>query len=383
MKAVRLAAILLIIGLAVYVLMTAQSLILPLVVAVVIWYFVNAIAGFICRFKIIPKWLALLISSLVIILLMAVAIEIIELSIESMIAKAPKYQQRFGQLIVAILDLLHIEKLPSVAEFVQDFNIQPALQQFGKEISNVAGQVLFVIIYTIFLLLEQSTFPKKLLAMSKDEKHHRRMQKTLTRINNSVKTYITIKTLICLAQATLAYVVMLIEGLDFAIFWAFLIFLLNYIPTFGSMIGTILPTAFGLLQFENYTLVIGMGVIIWAVQFLLANLVEPKLMGNTLNISTVVVLISLSLWGFIWGVPGMIFSVPIMVILIIFCAEFPSTRPIAILLSSNGEIPRPSSEEVESESFEKVVADPSPKGRRGRNVGGETSSLLNPDNWID
>lgn len=361
MKAVRLAAILVIIGLVIYVLMTAQSLILPLVVAIVIWYFVNSIAKYVCRLKIIPKWLALVISSFVIILMMAVAIEIIELSIESMIAKAPNYQKQFGKLLTTFLDLFGMERLPSVADFLHDFDIQPVLQRFGKEISNVAGQVLFMVIYTIFLLLEQSTFPKKLLALSKDEKQHLRLQKTLNRINSSVHTYITIKTGICLAQAALAYIVMLIVGLDFAVFWAFLIFLLNYIPTFGSMIGTILPTAFGLLQFENYTMVAAMGIIIWAVQFLLANLVEPKLMGNTLNISTVVVLISLSLWGFIWGVPGMIFSVPIMVILIIVCAEFPSTRPIAILLSANGDIPRPSSEEIESETYEKVSGEGSPQ----------------------
>ncbi len=352
MKAVRLAAILVILGFVIYVLMTAQKLLLPLVIAIVIWYFVNSIAGFVCRLRIIPKWLALMISSLVIIFFLAVAIEIISISIENMIAKAPKYQQKFGQLIVSILDLLHMEKLPSIAEFLQDFDIQPILQMFGREISNIASQTLFVVIYTIFLLLEQSTFSGKLFALSKNEKHHQRMQKTITRINSSVNTYITIKTLICFIQAILAFVVMVIAGLDFAIFWAFLIFLLNYIPTFGSMIGTILPTAFGLLQFESYTIVIVMGIVLWAVQFLMANLVEPKLMGNTLNISTIVVLISLAAWGFIWGVPGMIFSIPFMVILIIFCAEFPSTRPIAILLSTSGVIPQPSSEEIESEAIE-------------------------------
>lgn len=357
MKAVRLAAILLIIGLVIYVLMAAQSLLLPLVVAIVIWYFVNSISHYVCKLKLIPKWLALVISSLVIILLVSLAIEIIELSIESMISKSPKYQTRFSELISDFLNLVGMEKLPSVAEFLHDFDIQPVLQRFGKEISNIAGQVLFVVIYTIFLLLEQSTFPKKLLALSKDEKHHRRLQKTINRINSSVKTYITIKTGICLAQAALAFLVMVIVGLDFAVFWAFLIFLLNYIPTFGSMIGTLLPTAFGFLQFENYTLVAAMGIVIWAVQFLMANFVEPKLMGNTLNISTMVVLMSLSLWGFIWGVPGMIFSVPIMVIVIIICSEFESTRPIAILLSANGEIPPPSSDEIETESYEKIAGD--------------------------
>ena len=354
MKAVRLAAILVIIGIVIFVLMEAQSLLMPLVVAIVIWYFVNSIANYVCKLQFMPRWVALVVSSFIIILAVSIGIELIELSIESMIDKAPNYQKRFGKLLKAFLDLTGMEKLPSIADFLHEFDIQPLLQKFGAQISNVAGQILFVVIYTIFLLLEQSTFPKKLLALSKDEKQHRRLQKTFKRINESIHTYITIKTGICLAQATLAYIVMLIVGLDFAIFWAFLIFLLNFIPTFGSMIGTILPTAFGLLQFEGYTIVAIMGVTIYVVQFLMANFVEPKLMGNSLNISTMVVLLSLSVWGFIWEVPGMILSVPIMVIVIIVCAEFPQTRPIAILLSANGEIPRPISEEVESEVFEKI-----------------------------
>ena len=84
-----------------------------------------------------------------------------------------------------------------------------------------------------------------------------------------------------------------------------------------------------------------MALLVWAIQFLMANFLEPKLMGNTLNISTMVVLLSLSVWGVIWGVAGMIFSVPITVIIIIVCAEFPSTRPVAIILSADGDVNSP------------------------------------------
>lgn len=350
MKVVRLAAILLIIALTVYVLMIADTLIIPLVVAIFIWFFVNSIAKQICRIKVIPHWLALIASSFTIILFVFLAIEIIEVSIESMIRDAPKYQSRFVELLTAFLDLTGMERLPSVADFFNDFNIQPILQRMGQGLSSVAGQVMFVIIYSIFLLLEQSTFSNKLKALAGNEEKYEQWNLTLKRISESTNTYISMKTGICLSQAILAYILFISIGLDFAMFWAFTIFLVNYIPTFGSLIGTILPSVFALLQFESYSLVAAMAIVLWALQFFMANFVEPKLMGNSLNISTVVVLLSLSVWGFIWGIMGMIFSVPIMVIVIIICSEFPETRPIAILLSAKGDIPEPSQKATNQES---------------------------------
>ncbi|MEM7037311.1 MAG: AI-2E family transporter, partial [Bacteroidota bacterium] len=125
-------------------------------------------------------------------------------------------------------------------------------------------------------------------------------------------------------------------GLDFAIFWAFLIFLLNFIPTFGSLAATIFPVVFSILQFDTWTPVIILLVGILATQMIIGNFLEPKLLGNRLNISSLVVLISLSVWGTIWGVIGMILAVPLTVAIMIILSEFESTLPIAIWLSADG-----------------------------------------------
>jgi predicted PurR-regulated permease PerM len=128
-------------------------------------------------------------------------------------------------------------------------------------------------------------------------------------------------------------------GLDFAIFWAFLIFLLNFIPNIGSLIATLFPSALALIQFENtfapfLVILIGVG----AIQLLVGNLIEPRMMGSSLNISSLAVILSLSLWGTIWGITGMVLCVPITVIMMIIFAQFPTTRPVAILLSENGQL---------------------------------------------
>jgi predicted PurR-regulated permease PerM len=135
-----------------------------------------------------------------------------------------------------------------------------------------------------------------------------------------------------------SYLILWIIGIDFAFFWAFLIFLLNYIPTVGSLIGTVFPALIALLQFDSMRPAVLVLVLVGIVQVLVGNLLEPKLMGNSLNVSPLVVLLSLTLWGSLWGVVGMILSVPITVMMVIVFAQFESTKSVAILLSEKGNV---------------------------------------------
>ena len=121
-------------------------------------------------------------------------------------------------------------------------------------------------------------------------------------------------------------------------FWAFLIFILNFIPTIGSLIATIFPAVFCLFQFGTFLpslLVLG---IVGTIQVIVGNLLEPKIMGSSMNISPLVTILSLSIWGALWGIIGMILSVPIMVVMIIIFSQFEKTKPLAIMLSEKGEI---------------------------------------------
>jgi predicted PurR-regulated permease PerM len=135
-----------------------------------------------------------------------------------------------------------------------------------------------------------------------------------------------------------AYIIMMWVGLDYAVFWAMLIFLLNYIPTIGVWLGLIFPGLLSLVQFETITpfliVVFGTG----AAQTVIANILQPRMAGRALNISQFVVILSLFLWGAMWGVPGMFLCIPITVILIIVFSYFPETRAVAIVLSGDGRI---------------------------------------------
>jgi len=212
------------------------------------------------------------------------------------------------------------------------------MKSLFNSISEIFADAFLVLLYTVFLMLEDAMIPLKLKAMISDTDKHQNALALIKKISKSINEYVMLKTVVSLITATVSYIVMLIIGIDFAFFWAFLIFVLNYIPTIGSLVATLFPALIALFQFgeiSSFFIVLGC---IGAIQVVVGNFIEPKIMGSSLNVSPLVVLISLAFWGSIWGIVGMVLSVPITVILIILFAQFQTTRNIAILLSGNGNV---------------------------------------------
>ena len=154
-----------------------------------------------------------------------------------------------------------------------------------------------------------------------------------------MKRYLFMKTIISGLTGLCAYAWLRTIGLEFAGAWAFLMFIMNYIPTIGSIIACALPILFALAVAPSLQLPILTAVGLIGLEILFGNILDPKLTGKTLNLSTLAILINLVFWGMIWGVIGMFLSVPILMIIFIVTAQFDSTRPIAVLLSENGKIP--------------------------------------------
>jgi predicted PurR-regulated permease PerM len=160
----------------------------------------------------------------------------------------------------------------------------------------------------------------------------------LNKIDYSLGKYVTLKSAISLVTGALSYFALEIIGVDFAFFWAFLIFLLNFIPNIGSLVATLFPALIAGLQFGDLEQPLLVLVSVGAIQLLVGNFLEPRLMGDSLNISSLVVILGLAFWGALWGIVGMFLSVPIMVMLVIILSQFQSTRGVAILLSDKGDI---------------------------------------------
>lgn len=205
--------------------------------------------------------------------------------------------------------------------------------------AGLLGSLLFVLLNVVFLLMEQRRFQQKLGRMSDDPNKTRRLLDVIGEINDRVGRYLAVKTMINIALGVISWLIMVLMGLEFAVFWAIIIALLNYIPYVGSIVGVAFPIALAVIQFDDLNMVLLLLALLIAAQMLMGNIIEPQVMGNSLNLSPYVILISLTAWSSLWGIAGAIFSVPIAAIMVIVFSEFKRTRPLAILLSLNGQIP--------------------------------------------
>ena len=179
---------------------------------------------------------------------------------------------------------------------------------------------------------------QKLQALFPQPENRHLADSIISHILKDTQTYLGLKTLLSLITAIGSWVIMTAVGLDFSEFWALLIFFLYYIPNIGAIIAMSFPALIALIQFQSllpFAIVTsGIGLI----QFLVGNVLEPRFLSKSLNLSPLVILIALALWGAIWGILGMFLAVPMTVIMMIFFAHFEKTRPIAILLSQDGYI---------------------------------------------
>jgi predicted PurR-regulated permease PerM len=345
MKIAQAAATAILVTFAFALLTLGKELLIPMVLAIFIWYLINILADSIANIQVksfrLPRFLCFSLALFVIFGSLVVLTNVISSSVNEVIAAAPEYQRNVDSQIDRVSTLLHLEETPQLNELIRKIDFSKILQDLGMSLAGFIGSAGLILIYTLFIFLEQKGFLPKIDNMTTDEKKREMIRRILSRIYADTKTYIGIKTFTSLLTALVSYLIMKSVGLELSMFWALLIFLFNYIPTIGSILATIFPSIMALVQFPE-TLgpfaVVVIGVV--ATQMIVGNIIEPRLMGNTLNLSPLVILLSLALWGSIWGIPGAILCVPITVVMVIIFSNFKSTRPVAILLSKDGEIRR-------------------------------------------
>jgi AI-2 transport protein TqsA len=342
MKLQSVAMTMLIVFLTFYLLYLGQSLLLPLVIAGAVAYLINILAHAMCEIRVhgrsIPRPLAMGFALAVILVSLSFLIQLITVNITSVIKVAPEYQHNLEALIYKSYGLFGVEQAPNIEEILKQINFSSYLQNFGGTVRSLVSSTGIIIVYLIFLLLEQRTFSSKIRGLVTHPEEQDDIFELVGKIRSDIRSYIGIKVLTSTTTGLLSYFVLNLVGVDFASFWAVLIFLLNFIPTIGSIIATAFPSVLALVQFDTLGPFVITASVLTALQFCIGSLLEPKLMGNRLNLSPIVILLSLGLWGSIWGISGMFLCVPITVIIMIIFSYFPETRPVAVLLSGNGEL---------------------------------------------
>ena len=342
MKLQQVAMTMLIVFMTFYLLYLGQSLLLPLVIAGVVAYLINILAHAMCEIRVgglsLPRPLAMVFALSVILVSLSFLVQLINVNITSVIKVAPEYQQNLEALIYKGYGFFGAEEAPNLQEILNQIDFPSYLQNFGGTVRSLLSSTGIIIVYLIFLLLEQRTFAAKIQGLVVNPEQQEDVFGLIGKIRSDIRSYIGIKVLTSATTGLLSYLVLNLVGVDFASFWAVLIFLLNFIPTIGSIIATAFPSVLALVQFDTLGPFIITASVLTALQFCIGSLLEPKLMGNRLNLSPVVILLSLGLWGSIWGIIGMFLCVPITVIIMIIFSYFPETRAVAVILSGNGEL---------------------------------------------
>ena len=325
-----------------YVLAVGRTLLVPFAVAVMLWYIVNALSRWYASvFRSGSgrvNWLTLLSSVITIAALAALIVNMIQNNISDVVAAAPGYKVNVDRLIAKLSGLFGLQQVPTVGQLIENIDIAPAITSLAGALTGLLGNVGLIVIYVAFLLFEQNTFEVKISRLFPQPERQQQVRRLLQHMQKEIQSYISIKTMISMATGIFGYAVLKLVGVDYAEFWAFTIFLLNFIPTIGSIAATVFPALLTLIQFDTFTPFFIVAVGLAVIQFVLGNVIEPKLMGSTLNLSPLVVLLSLALWGSVWGVAGMFLCVPITVIALIVLSHFPPTQPIAVLLSGSGTL---------------------------------------------
>ncbi len=300
-----------------------RAVMVPFVLALFIFYLVSPLTDLLHLKVRFPRWLSVIVGLLVVVGFLGLFGLLISTSARGLADSADIYREKLvglAQRIFAVLDrygvdlgqgnvLLSLEQLP----------LASILRTTAGTVIGLVTNGALVLVFVVFLLLGR--------------RPGRRYTRLYTEIDAKVKQFIITKFLLSATTGVLVGVILAIMGLDLALVFGVLAFLLNFIPNIGSVVATFLPLPVALVQFDSLTPVVLVVLLPGVVQVTIGNVVEPKMMGEGLDLSPVTILLALVFWGLLWGVVGMLLAAPITAVLKIVLAQFETTRALAELLA--------------------------------------------------
>ncbi len=281
--------------------------------------------------KRIPISISLVVIVVVLVLILSLLGALVGHAVNDFTLQIPLYEQKLQDKLVVVTDSLggfgvnlQGDSLKQMLDPAVIFGyMSGVLKGFGSTLAN--GFV--ILLTTIFMMLEGVQFKKKIAYINQDRPH----QKSFSDVVEKIKHYMALKAVMSAVTGILVYAVLLLFGLDYAVLWAVLAFLLNFIPNIGSIIAAVPAVMLAILQLDLMSAIwIGTSYIV--INTVVGSIVEPRIMGKGLDISTLVVFLSLIFWGWLLGPVGMLLSIPLTIMVKLFCASNPHTQWVAVML---------------------------------------------------
>jgi predicted PurR-regulated permease PerM len=252
-------------------------------------------------------------------------------------AQSASYTTRINAQLDAAAQHLGLKATPTLSSLLHALNPGRFAGAFAGGLSHFAEAAVFVLIYLGFLVASRQGFAEKASALFTTQQERAEGARIFDRVRRGVESYIWVQTVVGLLITAISAALMAATGLSHIAFWCLIIFMANYVPAIGAAIGVLFPVAFGLVEFEGPWRPIILIVGLEATHFAVSHIVQPRMQGKRLNVDPIVVLLALAFWGALWGVVGAFLSTPLTVMAMAILAEFDGTRPIAVLLSSDGQ----------------------------------------------
>ena len=326
-----------------FILKIGADFILPIVIAFFIFVLVSPLLSRMDKLR-IPRFLSMIIVMLFVLVVFVLFVYVFFLMVNMLIQAdgIPAYVSRiqsFDRYVSGMIaPYFDVDDMASFS-ILRYLNIDwygimmASLTSISGKFISILSDALLVYVYLLFIIMERQTiFPKLLEAFPRGKAQ--RAGQMVSRMNRQMSKYLLIKVVISVATGILFYFASVLTGLDFALVWGVLAAILNFIPTIGSIVSTAGTIIMAIIQFSpDWGYVIYVSLLMVSIEMVLGNIIDPRLQGVQLNISPFVILISLAIWGYIWGIAGMFLSVPLTSIIQIISANIPSLKPVAIMLS--------------------------------------------------
>ena len=284
----------------------------------------------------LPGWAPMTIAFGMILMAFGLSVYVVAANIASFASELQAYAPRLNTMIADVAVAVGLDTPPTLRELFRQVNPQRFVGAFVQSIQSLASDTVFILIYLGFLLASRRGFRMKARALFGSREERKEAGRVFDRIREGAQGYLWVQTVTGLMIAVACWLVMVVFGLEHALFWAFFIFLTGYIPIVGPAVGTVLPSVFALVQFDGYLQPAAIFIGCQAVNFFVGNVIYPRMQGKSLNLDPVVVLLSLAFWSSLWGLTGAFLSTPLTVVAMVLLAQFPGSRWMAILLSANG-----------------------------------------------
>ncbi|QHI70806.1 AI-2E family transporter [Tichowtungia aerotolerans] len=314
------------------VLKAAQVVILPLIIAWLLSYLFAPVVNFLAKHK-VPTGVSVLAVLLIVVGFFYLIAIFVQTRVMGFIAQYDEYAVQLNQIASDAMSRFHIPE-----NYFDDFDWTG---QVGKRLVVLSGSFVsivsnmgMILIFLVFMLLGKPYSQRKIEYAFAPERADK-ITSVTNSITGQISRYLSIKLMISAITAVLVWVVLVIMKVDFPMTWAVFTFLLNFIPTVGSVIATVPPVLVALVQFyPSFWPAVVVLILLLAIQQMMGSFIEPKLMGNSLNLSPVVILLSLVFWGWLWGIVGALLSVPITAAIKIVCENIEALKPISVLMGA-------------------------------------------------